>query len=144
MICFESIFDVFPDKGKAVMIPILTTAALLVSYRTDGAHWWEYLAVIERALEEAAPCRRERFRGLAVVPAQPRRQGQGNRTDCGGVVARTHRSSVMTSASPCDLFEPARKHLPCTDAERERSAVTVGGIADEDRAVTAVDSDTAF
>ena len=55
MIGFESIFDVFPDKGKAVMIPIRTTAALLVSYRTDGAHWWEYLDVIERALEEAAP-----------------------------------------------------------------------------------------
>lgn len=53
---FEPLFDVFPDKeGKAVMVPILTTAALLASYRRSPRHWWEYLDVIEQALEQAAP-----------------------------------------------------------------------------------------
>jgi hypothetical protein len=53
---FEPLFDVFPDKeGRAVMVPILTTAALLASYRGSPRHWWEYLDAIEQALEQAAP-----------------------------------------------------------------------------------------
>jgi hypothetical protein len=39
---FEPIFDVFPEKDKAVAIPIFTTAALLTSYRGEPRHWWEY------------------------------------------------------------------------------------------------------
>jgi hypothetical protein len=51
---FEPLIEVFPEKEKAVTVPFLVAATLLVSYRTDGKHWWEYLDVIERALEEAA------------------------------------------------------------------------------------------
>lgn len=56
---FEPLFDVFPDKGKAATVPVLATASLLVAYRTGDRHWWEYLDVIERALEQAAPLPRE-------------------------------------------------------------------------------------
>jgi hypothetical protein len=53
---FEPLFDVFPDKeGRAVMVPVLTTAALLASYRRSPRHWWEYLDAVEQALEQAAP-----------------------------------------------------------------------------------------
>ena len=37
------------------MVPILTTATLLASYRRSPRHWWEYLDAIEQALEQAAP-----------------------------------------------------------------------------------------
>jgi hypothetical protein len=52
---FETLLDVFPDRGKIATVPLLTSASLLVAYRPDGKHWWEYLDVIESALEEAAP-----------------------------------------------------------------------------------------
>jgi hypothetical protein len=54
VLAFEPLIEVFPDKEKAGTIPFLVTAALLVSYRTDGKHWWEYLNAIETALETAA------------------------------------------------------------------------------------------
>jgi hypothetical protein len=60
---FLPLFDVFTDKQKAVIVPILTTAALLASYRPGGRHWWEYLDIIEQALDKAAPLPKE------VVPA---------------------------------------------------------------------------
>ena len=56
---FEPIFDVFPEKDKAVAVPIFATAALLTSYRREPQHWWEYLDVIEQALEQAAPLPKE-------------------------------------------------------------------------------------
>lgn len=40
------------------MVPVFTTAALLVPYRTEGQHWWQYLDVIEQAaplLKETVP-----------------------------------------------------------------------------------------
>lgn len=52
---FEPLTDVFPDKERAASVPLLATASLLVAYRADGKHWWEYLDVIEGGLEEAAP-----------------------------------------------------------------------------------------
>ncbi len=52
---FEPLIEVFPDKEKAGTLPFLVTATLLVAYRTDGKHWWEYLDAIEIALETAAP-----------------------------------------------------------------------------------------
>jgi hypothetical protein len=55
VLAFEPLLDVFPDKGKAATVPFFTTATLLVAYRPDGEHWWEYLDVIEQALEAAAP-----------------------------------------------------------------------------------------
>jgi hypothetical protein len=52
---FEPLLDVFPDKGRAATVPFFGTATLLVAYRPDGKHWWEYLDVIEQSLEAAAP-----------------------------------------------------------------------------------------
>jgi hypothetical protein len=60
---FEPLIELFPEKEKVAAIPVLTTTTLLVSYRTDWKHWWEYLDAIERALEEAAPV------SEAAVPA---------------------------------------------------------------------------
>jgi len=58
---FEPLAAVFPDREKAGSVPILTTASLLVAYRPDGQHWWEYLDVIEGGLEEAAPLSQAAF-----------------------------------------------------------------------------------
>ena len=52
---FEPLLDVFPDQAKAASIPFFATAALLVACRPESRHWWEYLDVIEQALEAAAP-----------------------------------------------------------------------------------------
>jgi hypothetical protein len=49
---FERLSDVFTDKGKVIVIPVLTAAALLASYRTEGRHWWEYLDIIEHYPEK--------------------------------------------------------------------------------------------
>jgi hypothetical protein len=58
---FEPILDVFPDPERAGTIPFFATAALLIAYRREGRHWWEYLDVIEKALEDAAPRRGRSF-----------------------------------------------------------------------------------
>lgn len=58
---FEPVFDVFPDKERAAIVPVLTTAALLASYRTGGQHWWDYLDIIERSFEQAASLPQEAF-----------------------------------------------------------------------------------
>ena len=60
---FEPLVEVFPDKEKVGHVTISTAASLLVAYRPGGIHWWEYLDLIEQALETAAPL------GEAVVPA---------------------------------------------------------------------------
>jgi hypothetical protein len=52
---FRPLLDVFPDQAKAATVPFFATAALLVACRPDGVHWWEYLDLIEQALEAAAP-----------------------------------------------------------------------------------------
>lgn len=52
---FEPLLNVFPDQAKAAVIPFFATAALLVARRPEGKHWWEYLDMIEQALEAAAP-----------------------------------------------------------------------------------------
>jgi len=53
---FEPLFDVFPDRGEAVMVPVLTTAALLAAYRRSPRHWWEYLPLRENLVTS---CRNE-------------------------------------------------------------------------------------
>jgi hypothetical protein len=68
----EPLFDVFPDKGKAVMVPVLITAALLVIYRAEPRHWWEYLDVIERAIENAAPLQEDDFPAVLLLPRRAR------------------------------------------------------------------------
>jgi hypothetical protein len=60
---FEPVSEVFTDKGKVGHVTISTAASLLVAYRPDGIHWWEYLDLIEQALETAAPL------DEALVPA---------------------------------------------------------------------------
>jgi hypothetical protein len=52
---FESLAEVFPDREKLATVPVFTTAALLVSYRRHGTDWWDYLTIIENALETATP-----------------------------------------------------------------------------------------
>jgi hypothetical protein len=51
---FEPLAHVFPDPEQAASVPVLATAALLVTYRGEGTDWFDYLDRIELALEEAA------------------------------------------------------------------------------------------
>jgi hypothetical protein len=69
---FEPLTDVFPDKEKAASVPLLTTASLLVAYRPEGKHWWEYLDVIEGALEEAAPLSEAAFPAALLLSRRSR------------------------------------------------------------------------
>jgi hypothetical protein len=69
---FEPLLEVFPDKEKAASVPFQATAALLVAYRTDGKHWWEYMDVIERALEEAAPLSEAAFPAALLLSCRTR------------------------------------------------------------------------
>lgn len=52
---FEPLSDVFTDNEKAATVPFFATAALLVAYRPQGTDWWEYLDIVEQALEDAEP-----------------------------------------------------------------------------------------
>jgi hypothetical protein len=69
---FETLTDVFPDKEKAASVPLLTTASLLVAYRPEGKHWWEYLDVIESALEEADPLSEAAFPAALLLSRRTR------------------------------------------------------------------------
>lgn len=69
---FEALAEVFPDQDKTGVVPLLTTASLLVAYRPDGKHWWEYLDAIEGALEEAAPLSREAFPAALLLARRAR------------------------------------------------------------------------
>jgi hypothetical protein len=60
---FEPLVAVFTAREKIGEVTTSTTAALLVYYRPDGKHWWEYLDQIEQSLEVAADL------SEAVVPA---------------------------------------------------------------------------
>jgi hypothetical protein len=60
---FEPLIQVFPDPQTAASVPIFATATLLVSYRTHGKDWWDYLETIEEAVEAAA------VTDLSVLPA---------------------------------------------------------------------------
>jgi hypothetical protein len=51
---FGPLAHVFPDPEQAASVPVLATAAMLVSYRRHGTDWWDYLEQIELALAEAA------------------------------------------------------------------------------------------
>ena len=44
---------VFPDGHTALRVAFLTTVGILVAYRPEGKHWWEWLDGIENALEIA-------------------------------------------------------------------------------------------
>ena len=45
--------DVFPSAEDAVMLPLQVTGTLLLAFLPRGKHWWEYLDVIENALDTA-------------------------------------------------------------------------------------------
>jgi hypothetical protein len=51
---FQALAHVFPDPEQAASVPVLATAALLVTYRSQDTDWPDYLDRIEHALEEAA------------------------------------------------------------------------------------------
>jgi hypothetical protein len=69
---FEPLTDVFPDNEQAASVPLLATATLLVAYRPGSKHWWEYLDVIEGALEEAAPLSRAAFPAALLLSRRAR------------------------------------------------------------------------
>jgi len=69
---FEPLAAVFSDGEKAGSVPILTTASLLVAYRPDGQHWWEYLDVIQGGLEEAAPLSQAAFPAALLLARRAR------------------------------------------------------------------------
>jgi hypothetical protein len=52
---FEVLADVFRDQTKVATIPLLATAALLITYNPPGRTWDEYLTIIERSLDLVAP-----------------------------------------------------------------------------------------
>jgi hypothetical protein len=49
----ERMVDVFPSARDAVMLPLQVTGTLLLAFLPGGKHWWEYLDVIENALDAA-------------------------------------------------------------------------------------------
>lgn len=62
----DKLDQVFADLGVSTTLPILATARILVAFRPHRArdqNWWDYLEVIEKALE-AAPAI-----DLSVLPA---------------------------------------------------------------------------
>jgi hypothetical protein len=72
---FEPLLDVFPDKAKAGTVPFFATAAMLVAYRRDRQHWWEYLDVIEKALEDVAPLTEDAVPALILLARRTRALG---------------------------------------------------------------------
>jgi hypothetical protein len=69
---FAPLTEVFADTEKLTTVPLLTTASLLVAYRADGKHWWEYLDVIEGSLEEAAPLSEAAFPAALLLSRRNR------------------------------------------------------------------------
>jgi hypothetical protein len=55
--------DVFPSAKDAVMLPLQVTGTLLLAFLPRGKHWWEYLDVIENALDAAEQA------DLSLLPA---------------------------------------------------------------------------
>jgi hypothetical protein len=58
--------------SSAVMVPVLVTAALLASCRAEPRHWREYLDVIERAIENAAPLQEDDFPAVLLLSRRDR------------------------------------------------------------------------
>jgi hypothetical protein len=77
---FGPILDVFPDPERAGAIPFFTTAALLIAYRREGRHWWEYLDVIEKALEDAAPLTEEAVPAVIFLARKSRALNEQKRS----------------------------------------------------------------
>jgi hypothetical protein len=50
---FEPLEKVFPDPEKISRIPFLVASNILATYAPRERHWWEFLDVIENALEKA-------------------------------------------------------------------------------------------
>jgi hypothetical protein len=73
---FEPLTEVFPDRQKLASVPILATAALLVSYRRHGTDWWDYLNTIETALETAAPLSEDVEPALLLLSRRKRALGK--------------------------------------------------------------------
>jgi hypothetical protein len=59
----ERMADVFPSAKDAVMLPLQVTGTLLLAFLPKGKHWWEYLDVIENALDTAEQA------DLSLLPA---------------------------------------------------------------------------
>ena len=59
----ERMPDVFPSAKDAVLLPLQVTGTLLLAFLPRGKHWWEYLDVIENALDAAEQA------DLSLLPA---------------------------------------------------------------------------
>jgi hypothetical protein len=66
------ILEMFPDEKKAATLPFFVTAILLEAYRPEGSEWWEYLDVIEKALDAAAPLAPETIPAVVLLARQAR------------------------------------------------------------------------
>jgi hypothetical protein len=64
--------EIFPDEKKAATLPFFVTAILLDAYRPEGKEWWEYLDVIEKALDDAAPLAPETIPAAVLLARKAR------------------------------------------------------------------------
>jgi hypothetical protein len=69
---FEPVLAVFPDPEVAGTVPFFATAAMLIAYRRDRPYWWDYLDVIEKALEDAAPLPEETVPAMILLARRNR------------------------------------------------------------------------
>jgi hypothetical protein len=58
--------------GQPGTVPFFATAAMPVAYRRNRPHWWEYLEVIEKALEDVAPLTEEAVPALILLARRNR------------------------------------------------------------------------
>jgi hypothetical protein len=59
----ERLPEVIPSAQVGILLPLQVTATLLLAYLPRGKHWWEYLDVIESALDAAEQA------DLSLLPA---------------------------------------------------------------------------
>jgi hypothetical protein len=59
----ERMVDVFPSAQDGVMLPLQVAGTLLLAFLPRDMHWWQYLDVIENALDAAEQA------DLSLLPA---------------------------------------------------------------------------
>jgi hypothetical protein len=66
------ILEMIHDEKKAATLPFFVTAILLDTYRPEGKEWREYLDVIEKALNDAAPLAPETIPAVVLLAHKSR------------------------------------------------------------------------
>jgi hypothetical protein len=59
----QSMPEVIPSAETGILLPLQVTSTLLLAFLPRGKHWWEYLDVIENALDVAEQA------DLSLLPA---------------------------------------------------------------------------